>query len=72
MSLDTKKSKLNPHIYLGMLTREPEKEKLNNTLKSILNQSYQNFTLIIHDNCSKTDTYSLIKEIISTDQRINV
>ena len=42
-------------------------EYINRCLKSCLNQSYRNFEIIIHDDCSNDNTKSLIKEILLSD-----
>lgn len=45
---------------------------ISDTVRSILNQSYDDFTLICIDDCSRDDTYSVLIELAKEDKRIIV
>ncbi|MEO8231506.1 MAG: glycosyltransferase family A protein [Ignavibacteriota bacterium] len=47
-------------------------EFIEETLKSVLNQSYQNFEVIIVDDCSTDNTLKLVQQYSDSDQRIKV
>lgn len=39
-------------------------------MESILNQSFQDFEVIIHDDCSADETYNLLRQFAQKDSRI--
>ena len=43
---------------------------IEGSIKSVLNQSYKNFELIVVDDCSSDNTYNLIKLIKKKDKRV--
>jgi len=43
-----------------------------NTIKSVLAQTYQNWEMIIVDDCSRDDSISIIKEYMKLDERIKL
>lgn len=47
-------------------------ETIKTTIESILNQSFQNFELIIVDDCSKDNTIELIQEYKASDKRVSL
>lgn len=47
-------------------------ETIKTTIESILNQSFQNWELIIVDDCSEDNTTELIQEYIARDERVNL
>ena len=46
-------------------------EYIDRALKSLLNQTYKNFEVIISDNCSTDSTAEICKKIANNDDRIN-
>lgn len=58
-------------ISIAMATYNGAKY-LKEQLNSILNQTYQDFELIICDDCSSDLTYSILQEYAANDQRIHV
>ena len=42
------------------------------TISSVLNQTYQNWELILVDDCSTDNTISIVKEFIRADKRIKL
>lgn len=45
---------------------------IENTIKSVLNQTYKDLELIVVDDCSKDITYSLLRSFAENDSRIHV
>lgn len=45
---------------------------IGESIKSVLNQTYSNFELIIVDDCSTDDTLSVIKQYLAKDKRIRL
>lgn len=45
---------------------------IEDSVRSVLNQTYNNFELIIIDDCSKDDSWQLIQELIKQDDRIQI
>lgn len=45
---------------------------IEETVLSVLNQTYQNFEIIIYDDCSKDKGYDVVKEMEGKDSRIRV
>ena len=43
---------------------------ISETIKSILSQTYQNWELLIQDDCSTDDTYNVVKPYTELDSRI--
>ncbi len=43
---------------------------IEDSVRSVLNQTYTNFELIIVDDCSKDNSWSLIQELVKQDNRI--
>ena len=66
-----KTSKLNPLISIVLPTYNSEKY-ISNTIKSIINQDYRNWELIITDDCSTDNTYDIINEYSKRDLRIKL
>lgn len=48
------------------------KEILNTTIKSVLNQTYKNYEIIIIDDCSKDGTYEYIKNKYKNNNKISI
>ena len=48
------------------------KRFISETIESIRNQTYQNYELIIVDDCSKDDSWEFIKGYVSNDSRIRI
>ena len=59
-----------PKISLGMITWMSGYGHLNETLNSLLNQSYKNFELTIYDDCSPEDPSKYILDIVNKDSRV--
>ncbi len=57
-------------VFNGLQKKNEYSTDISKTLKSILNQTYQNIEVIISDNCSTDDTANIIKEIIANDKRV--
>ena len=47
-----------------------EQENLSNSIKSILNQTYDNFEFLILDDCSDDESFEIIKKFKQKDKRI--
>ncbi len=60
-----------PLVSILMSTYNGEKF-IRKQLDSILAQTYQNFELIVCDDCSRDDTLSVVREYASKDRRIRV
>ena len=65
----------NPLVSIGLpvfngLKKNEYSTDISKTLKSILNQTYQNIEVIISDNCSTDDTADVIKKIIANDKKV--
>jgi glycosyltransferase involved in cell wall biosynthesis len=60
----------NPRVSIGMPVFDGEKY-LRESLESILNQTYQNFELIISDNASTDHTQQICLEYAAKDNRIH-
>jgi len=58
------------NVTLGMMTWMCGHGHIQETIKSILNQTYKEFTLIIFDDCSPQDPTQYIHEIIRNDSRV--
>jgi len=58
-----------PLLTLGMLVYNEEKH-VDEAIKSILNQTYQNFILIISDNASTDQTAEICRRYANQDKRI--
>ena len=58
-----------PKIIIGMPVYNASKF-LHNSISSLLNQSYQNFILIISDNGSTDETKLICEQFASQDKRI--
>ena len=43
---------------------------IKETIESVLSQSYQNWELLIQDDCSKDNTYEVVSHYLKTDPRI--
>lgn len=56
-------------VSVAMATYNGEKY-IHQQIDSILAQSYQNFEIIIHDDCSNDQTVAIIQEYIKKDRRI--
>ncbi len=59
-----------PLISIVLPTYNPKKDWIIQSIKSVLSQSYQNFELIILDDCSTNSTLSEIAELLKSDPRI--
>ena len=57
-------------VFNGLKKKNEYSTDISKTLKSILNQTYQNIEVIISDNCSTDDTADVIKKIIANDKRV--
>jgi len=62
---------IQPRVILLMLTFNHE-DCVEISIKSLLDQSYNNFELIIVDDCSKDFTFSKLKLIVESDSRLKV
>lgn len=62
---------MNPLVSVVIANYNSEKY-IQSAIQSILNQTYQNFELIIIDDCSTDGSLSLIKTIANKDSRIRV
>jgi len=49
-----------------------EEDTLKKTIKSVLRQSYKNFEFIIFDDCSRDNTYNILKKFKKKDSRIKI
>ena len=47
-----------------------EEARIGRTLRSILGQSYADFTLVVHDNCSTDRTVEVCREVAAGDARV--
>lgn len=67
-----KETEVNPRVsvIMGVYNAMKRKEQLLLAIRSILNQSYDNFEFIICDDCSQDDTYQFLKKIANEDDRI--
>lgn len=45
---------------------------ISNTINSVINQTYQNWEMIIIDDCSKDNSVELIREYVNQDSRIKL
>ena len=45
---------------------------IQESVKSIMNQTYSNFELLIIDDCSKDDSYKICEQIANLDSRIKL
>lgn len=45
---------------------------VSRTVESILKQSYQNFEIILCDDCSTDNTWKVLNELKNTDSRIYI
>lgn len=61
----------NPLVSIGIPAYNAKKY-IEQTIKSILSQDYQNIELIIQDNCSTDGTWEFVKEIAQKDNRVHV
>jgi teichuronic acid biosynthesis glycosyltransferase TuaG len=48
------------------------KDYILETIDSVLNQSYQNYEMLIIDDCSNDGSYEIVRDYIKKDQRIKV
>lgn len=62
---------MNEKIDILLATYNGEKY-VDEQIKSILNQTYTNFNLIISDDCSKDDTPNILKKYEKMDDRVKV
>tara|TARA_B100000965_G_scaffold374928_1_gene366622 strand:- start:9105 stop:9782 length:678 start_codon:yes stop_codon:yes gene_type:complete len=49
-----------------------DQENVENAIKSILNQTFEDFEFLIIDDCSTDDTYSVCNEYLKSDERIKL
>ena len=59
-----------PLVSIILPTYNPRKDWIIQSIESVLSQSYQNFELIILDDCSTNTTLSEISELLNSDSRI--
>ena len=45
---------------------------LDETIKSIIRQTYSNWELLVTDDCSTDDTWNILKEYVKKDPRIKI
>lgn len=63
----------NPTPLVSVLMTSYNREKhISESIKSLLNSTYQNWELIVLDDFSKDKTYEIAKEYEKTDSRIKV
>lgn len=67
----TKTSKNNPLVSVIMPVHNGS-EWFDETIESILNQTYSNFEYIIVDDCSKDNSFELLKKYAEQDKRIKL
>jgi glycosyltransferase involved in cell wall biosynthesis len=67
--LKIRKSKSTPHVMICLATYNPNKDLFQNQIHSIKNQTYQNWSCIINDDCSELLSYEWIREFIGDDER---
>ena len=63
------KNKNTPKISVIIPTYNSEKY-IRKSVNSVLNQSYQNFELLIIDDCSNDSTYSIVKKITKNNKNV--
>jgi cellulose synthase/poly-beta-1,6-N-acetylglucosamine synthase-like glycosyltransferase len=59
-----------PLVSIVLPTYNPRKDWIIQSIGSVLSQTYQNFELIILDDCSTNSTLSEISELLKSDPRI--
>lgn len=59
-----------PLVSIVLPTYNPRKDWIIQSIESVLSQTYQNFELIILDDCSTNSTLSEISELLKSDSRI--
>lgn len=62
--------KTNKKLVSIILPTYNSKKFIKKSIKSVLNQTYNNFELIIVDDCSTDDTYKIIRKLKNQDNRI--
>jgi len=61
-----------PLIVICMATFNPKIDLFEDQIKSIIDQTYDNWICIINDDCSETSVFEKIKKIVSKDSRFLV
>lgn len=64
-----KKPKPGSHVVICLATYNPDKNLFQNQIYSLRNQTYQNWSCIINDDCSELSSYGWIREFIGDDER---
>lgn len=59
-----------PLVSIILPTYNPRKDWIIQSIESVLSQSYQNFELIILDDCSTNSTLNEIEQLLKSDPRI--
>jgi len=69
MVSEIKESKSGSHVVICLATFNPDKDLFQNQIYSIRNQTYQNWSCIINDDCSESSSYEWIREFVGNDNR---
>ena len=60
-----------PNISV-LMTSYNNENTIEEAIKSVLNQTYKNVTLLILDDCSSDNTYKIIKKIKETNKNLEI
>ena len=55
-----------------LMTSYNNENTIEEAIKSVLNQTYKNVTLLILDDCSSDNTYKIIKKIKETNKNLKI